>query len=67
MAHENVFNAYLKELERYRKHRAGGYKGTSLEGSFWENVSRQNAVRLGNKYKKLTGMSVPGFSEVSRR
>lgn len=58
---------YENSLDMVRKHRAGYYKGKSLEGAHWENVSRQRAVKFGNILKTMTGSYPESYGEVALR
>jgi hypothetical protein len=67
MRPEEILQRYNHQLSQFRKHRAGGFIGTSLDGEWWAEVMRKDAVKFGNLYKKRTGRSPPGFAEVSKR
>jgi len=62
-----LLESYFEELERYNKHLRGEYEGTSLAGDYWREVIRKNTVRLGNAYKRRTGVAPPHLDSVINR
>lgn len=63
---DKILSRFNSSLEKYRKSVKGEHEAQSLNSEDFKEVFRTDAVKHGNRYKKLTGQHPEGMEEVTK-
>jgi len=64
---DKILARYNLSLDKYRKSVKGEHEAKSLNDEGFREVFRTDALKHGNRYKKLTGEHPPGIEEVQKK